>query len=133
MTSLNSRLSTFINHLNISINEFEKRTNLSTGLINKAIREERSIGSDKLIKIFLTFKELSPDWLFTGEGEMIRKEGEEVKNMDSDLKQEEKSGCTELEKKLADKEEQIQFLKENTRALTKQIEFLQKVIEKLQA
>ena len=78
MVNLTSRLSRFIKLKQISIMEFEKIISVSNGLISKAIRGDKSIGSDKLEKIFFAYPDLNPTWLLTGEGKMLSGEGNQT-------------------------------------------------------
>ncbi|MBI9056822.1 MAG: hypothetical protein JEZ01_03520 [Labilibaculum sp.] len=71
MDSLTNRLSVFLDLKKISISEFEKVISVSNGLIRKAIRGEKSLGSDKLEKIFFSYPQINPTWLLTGKGEML--------------------------------------------------------------
>lgn len=69
--SVIERLSDYLKYSEKSINKFEAELGFSNGVISKAIRGGKTIGSDKLERIFLVFPELSPAWLLTGEGEML--------------------------------------------------------------
>lgn len=48
------------------------RFSVSNGLIAKAIRGNKSIGSDKIEKIISKYAEINLMWLVTGEGEMLK-------------------------------------------------------------
>ncbi len=69
------RLKQFINHKLISLNAFDNTIAAATGYIGKTIKNEGSIGSDVLEKIFCAFPELNPVWLLTGVGNMILENG----------------------------------------------------------
>jgi peptidase S24-like protein len=69
--SLSERLIKYISSKNLSINGFERKIGVSQGLIAKAIKSNSVIGSDKIEKIFLTFKDINIHWLITGEGFML--------------------------------------------------------------
>ncbi|WP_461632047.1 S24 family peptidase [Labilibaculum euxinus] len=69
--SVINRLSDYIQSKGKSVNKFEAELGFSNGVISKAIRGGKTIGSDKLERIFLTFPELNPAWLLTGNGEML--------------------------------------------------------------
>lgn len=72
MSKLGSRLSKFIESTNMSVRSFEKRVGLSNGLIGNVIKKGASIGTDKLERILETFPDLNPEWLVTGQGEMLK-------------------------------------------------------------
>jgi len=72
MRSISTRLKLFLDKNGVSINHFEKQIGASNGLIGKAIREERDIGSSYIEKIVLANPDLNPDWLLTGRGNMIK-------------------------------------------------------------
>lgn len=69
--SVISRLSDYIQHDEKSVNKFEAELGFSNGVISKAIRGGKTIGSDKLERILLMLPELNPAWLLTGNGEML--------------------------------------------------------------
>ncbi|MGL5914110.1 MAG: hypothetical protein ACRCZB_08085 [Bacteroidales bacterium] len=72
---LKDRILEFIRHLGISVLAFEnscqlKRSNIST--------MTGALGTDKVEKIILKYPQLSPDWLLTGKGSMLRSEANAV-------------------------------------------------------
>lgn len=67
---VNNRLKQFIDYKELSIRAFERELEVSAGSIAKPIREGTSWGVDTLIKIINTYS-LNPEWLFTGQGEML--------------------------------------------------------------
>jgi hypothetical protein len=66
------RLIKFIEYKGENINSFTLKLGFGSGLLAKAIKNNSSLGSDKLMKIFQSYPELSPDWLLTGTGSMLR-------------------------------------------------------------
>jgi len=66
------RLNQFIDYKNISLNMFDKSIGASNGYIGKQIKNNGSIGSDLIQKIFSVYPDLNILWLMTGEGEMIK-------------------------------------------------------------
>jgi len=69
--SVIARLSEYIKLRKFSVNKFESELGFSNGIIAKAIRGGKTIGSDKLERIFQVYIDLNPTWLLTGNGEMI--------------------------------------------------------------
>lgn len=69
-TTVKQRINTFIQEARISQAKFEKRCGLSNGYVNN-LRKTPSY--EKLQNIFRAFPDLNPEWLLTGEGEMLKK------------------------------------------------------------
>lgn len=111
--NLTDRLSRFIKSKKISMMEFEKNISVSNGLISKAVRGNKSIGSDKIEKIFSIYPEFNPTWLLTGKGEMLLKGGE---NPVLGLEKTECERCKDLEKDIKHLEQIIEAKDETIRA-----------------
>lgn len=62
------RIRQFIVYKGLSMREFSKAIGVSHSLISKT----NAIGSDKLESILANYPELSPQWLLTGQGEMLK-------------------------------------------------------------
>lgn len=62
------RIKEYLDYKGISDYRFEKNMSLSKGYINKA----KNPTSDVLVKMCGIYTDLSPEWLLTGEGEMIK-------------------------------------------------------------
>lgn len=74
------RLSKFIDSLNVSVRQFELSICASNGLIRKAIANQTDIQSKWITVIAENYPQLNLDWLFTGQGEMLKKSGEKLDN-----------------------------------------------------
>ena len=74
------RLSEYLEAKGINQYTFEVKIGVSQGSISKAIKQNKSIGSQRLENILNSFPDLSPEWLLTGKGEMLRevKEGKDT-------------------------------------------------------
>lgn len=66
------RLKEFIDFKGISMNAFDASIGASNGYIGRMIKNNASIGSDVLEKIFCIYPELNLIWLIVGEGDMTR-------------------------------------------------------------
>ena len=66
------RINQFIEAKGISLNAFDKSIGRPAGYIGKQIRSNASIGSDIVETILRKYEELSPQWLISGEGQMLR-------------------------------------------------------------
>ena len=65
---ITKRIFQFIDYKSISKREFYIACNLSNGFLDKV----SNIGSDKIEKILSAYPEVSPEWLVTGNGGMLR-------------------------------------------------------------
>ncbi len=83
------RISLFIEHQGISQNAFDVSIGRPKGYIGKQSRSKASIGSDILETILRTYKNLNPQWLISGEGEMVKvsRNENEVKEVASEYTQ----------------------------------------------
>lgn len=70
------RIFQYIDYLSITISEFERKNLISNGYLAKMRRRSASIGEDILNNILENSPDLSPAWLLTGEGDMLRSKRE---------------------------------------------------------
>lgn len=68
------RIRQIIDYKKISTRQFCIEVGVANGFLDKV----KDVGSEKLLKILNTYPELSPEWLLTGKGSMLKEE--EVKN-----------------------------------------------------
>ena len=66
------RIKQFIDSEGISVSAFEKSIGMSNASFGKSLRSGGAIGTDKLENILSVYPKLSPNWLLTGEGSMLR-------------------------------------------------------------
>ena len=66
------RLKEYIDSKGISVSAFEKSIGMSNASFGKSLKNKGAIGTDKLENILIVYPDLSPDWLLTGRGEMIK-------------------------------------------------------------
>ncbi|ACT96678.1 hypothetical protein [Dyadobacter fermentans] len=66
------RIKEFIDSQGFTVASFEKLVGFSNGSLASQIKNNKSIGVDKLENIVSKFPEISPAWLLKGEGPMLR-------------------------------------------------------------
>jgi len=69
------RLYKYIDYKGIKPTGFEKEIGLSNGYLSIQKKRNADIGESVLNKIIDNCRDLNPEWLLTGNGEMIKKEG----------------------------------------------------------
>ncbi|WP_024773070.1 hypothetical protein [Aquimarina macrocephali] len=65
------RLGQYITEKDISYYLFENSIKASRGSISKAVKNNKSIGSNVIENILTVYADLNPVWLVTGKGEML--------------------------------------------------------------
>lgn len=66
------RIKEYIDSKGITIAAFERSVGMSNASFGKSLKNGGAIGSDKLENILLSYPDLSPSWLLTGEGPMLK-------------------------------------------------------------
>lgn len=66
-----NRLKKYIEAKGLTMAAVERSLGMSNGLLQKAIKNHTAIGSDKIENILMVYPDISPLWLFRGEGEML--------------------------------------------------------------
>ena len=72
LTMILDRIKQFIDSKGIAVSAFEKSIGMSNASFGKSLKSGGAIGTDKLENILSIYPELSPIWLVTGEGNMLR-------------------------------------------------------------
>ena len=72
MCQILNRLKEFIDYKGLPIATFERSIGMSNASFGKQLKKKGAIGTDKLENILKVYPELSPLWLMTGEGEMLK-------------------------------------------------------------
>lgn len=65
---LKEKIFQYLEYKNITKSEFYRNTGITSGTLSHV----SGLGEDNLLKIFLCYKDISLDWLFRNEGQMIR-------------------------------------------------------------
>lgn len=73
------RIKQFIDYKGIAVSAFEKSIGMSNASFGKSLRSGGAIGTDKLENILNIYPELSPSWLVSGEGPMLRGDDQPAK------------------------------------------------------
>lgn len=64
------RIRQIIDYKNVSVRQFCIEVGIANGFLDKV----KDVGSEKLLKILNTYPEISPEWLLTGRGAMLKEE-----------------------------------------------------------
>jgi phage repressor protein C with HTH and peptisase S24 domain len=68
---VSERVGEYLEKKSISYYAFENSLGASRGSISKAVKEGKSIGSNVLENIMSIYKDINPNWLLTGQGDMF--------------------------------------------------------------
>ena len=71
---IKQRILTFLDFMGISKNAFYVKTGISNGVLS----QKGGISEENILRFLSIFSEISPEWLLTGEGEMLKKEAKFV-------------------------------------------------------
>ena len=66
------RIKEFIDFKSLSVRAFESSVGFSNGSFASQLKNNKTIGVDKVENILQTYPEINPEWLLTGNGEMIK-------------------------------------------------------------
>lgn len=66
------RIKAYIDYKGIKIAPFEKSIGMSNASFGKSLKNNGSIGTDKLENILSIYSDINPAWLLTGEGDMLK-------------------------------------------------------------
>ena len=106
------RLKEYIDYKELSLRAFEVSIGFSNGALTSQLKPGKTIGVDKLENILRVYEELSPDWLLTGKGAMLRNKQSESEEKLNEIYEYLKRHTLQLEGKLEDTQKQIQALKD---------------------
>jgi len=72
METIVQRLKKYLDFIGISVSLAEKNVMLSNGSLSKPFNANTTIKTDTLEKFLLFYNDISPEWLLTGQGEMLK-------------------------------------------------------------
>lgn len=72
------RVREIIKYKNITIGAFEKLTGMSNNSIQTALKRRSSLRDDTLNNILSAFQDVNPEWLLTGDGEMLKSQTSQI-------------------------------------------------------
>ena len=76
------RLDKYMNYKGLNDNKLSSETGIANGLIGKA-RKRGSLSGKNISKLINTYQDLSADWLFTGQGSMLKDNRQEPLSEDN--------------------------------------------------
>ena len=80
------RIKEYLDKNGISVAAFERSIGMSNASFGKSLKNKGAIGTDKLENILTVYKDISPSWLLTGEGEMLKSHHSEPSKVPSAAK-----------------------------------------------
>lgn len=66
------RIKEYIDFKGITVAAFERSVGMSNASFSKSLKNKGAIGTDKLENILSVYSDISPEWLLTGNGTMIK-------------------------------------------------------------
>lgn len=76
------RIKEYIDHKGISMRAFEASTGLSNGSFASQLKNDKTIGVDRLENILRVYSDINIEWLLTGEGEMLKQDQARIQRLD---------------------------------------------------
>lgn len=67
-----NRIKYYLDYKGIKVSAFEKEVGMSNGSFASQLKNNKTIGVDKLENILKRFPDLNPDWILTGNGDMLK-------------------------------------------------------------
>lgn len=79
------RIKEFIDKNGLTVKDVEKKIGMSNGSLGSQIKNNKSIGSDKIENFLSTYPDVSAEWLLRGEGYMIKSENIAKENVTDEV------------------------------------------------
>lgn len=120
-----SRIKQYIDYKGITVSSLEREAGMSNGSFASQLKNNKTIGVDKLENILRVFPEINPTWLLTGEGAMIvEREENFTRESDEDFADHSKERL--YERLIEEKDERIRDLQRIIDDLRNQLELQEK-------
>ncbi|MFS4455521.1 hypothetical protein [Maribacter sp. 2304DJ31-5] len=121
------RIIQFVKYAGVSARQFDISIGAANGYTLRMKKNNASVGSDVIENILKVYPELNVEWLITGVGSMLKKDGKElILDYDSLPKSKQSEIEQLIEKKIRERQEQE--LKRLLKEVTAEIEKKQKEI-----
>lgn len=118
------RIKEYIDFKKLSVRAFEQRVGVSNGSFASQLKNNKSIGVDKLENILHVFPDVNPSWLLTGKGKMLLPE-ENLVNEDQDVYKKEIA----IPNEIGYLKEVNLLLKDKNKLLEDKVEYLQQLLK----
>lgn len=121
------RIKAYLDYKGLSLRAFEASIGVSNGAITSQMKPGKTIGVDRLENILRIYEELSPDWVMTGRGTMIREEyaSKEATNASENASKVIPKDLERLEELYEVNKKYTQLLEEKLKATQKQLQELE--------
>lgn len=117
-----NRIKQYIDSKGLTISSFEREVGMSNGSFASQLKNNKTIGVDKLENILNIFPDINTEWLLTGNGPML-KENEKTSTGEPDEPYVNKSSKDELyERIIAEQKERIRDLQRTIEDLRAQLD-----------
>ena len=112
------RIKEYIDYKGITIAAFERSIGMSNASFGKSLKNKGAIGSDKIENILSVYDDLSPEWLLTGKGNMLKGAVEQPLSPQQSNEKEPTPLLHQLLDTIKEQAEEIGQFKEQVRQLT---------------
>jgi hypothetical protein len=118
MKTIIDRLVMYMNFKGLNANNITVDASLSNGLIGKAIKNNKGLNSETIEKLLSAYRDINPEWLMTGEGEMLKNA---YKNYTNDVNETKSSYGSDKDLLITTQKMLIEELTEKVNRLQKEI------------